>query len=149
MPDVLNGCEIGLRERLGIGHPPPELREVQRQRAEHVDDRCPADQVHGASRILALACAEQTIPPAVDQRSADRGDAGAASAVSASRRVGIECQLDTFVSVNTPLGWISFSCVGFPGSSTKRALNPLRPFRLNVVPWAGSSSSGGWPGSVS
>ena len=73
-----------------------------------------------------------------------------ASVVRTSRRFSIDArQLETFVSVNTPFGWISFSCVGFPGSSTKRALKPLSPLRLNVVPWAGSSSSGGCPGSVS
>ena len=82
--------------------------------------------------ILALACAKQTVATAVDERSAEGGEAGGERGECFSS-VAL-CQLETFVNVNTPLGWISFNCVGLPLSTTKRALNPLRPFKLNVVP---------------
>ena len=47
--------------------------------------------------------------------------------------------LETFLSVNTPFGWITLSSVGLSGLEHEAGVKPLKPLRSNVVPCAGSS----------
>ena len=70
--------EIIGRERVRIRHPAAELREVQRQRAEHVDDRRPPNQVDGARGILFRARGQEPVPPAAHDGNASRVQADAA-----------------------------------------------------------------------
>jgi hypothetical protein len=98
------GPEVRWNERVGIGHPASELREVQRERAEHVDHRRPLHQVDGARGILFLAGGKEPVPPAAHERGADRGDADVAERDQDVAAVSSMPQRDTFASVKTPLG---------------------------------------------
>ena len=135
-------------------NPPCELREVQRERAEHVDHRRPLHQVDGARGILLLAAGEEPVPPAAHERGAAVTAATVApTAVAAAfARHGFRLQVERLPSrtgsikcpksLNQPSsGGIrySMSCsAGYLGRGTRppiptHMMTPKRPWSGFVV----------------
>src|SRR4029077_14174123 len=66
-------------ERRRIALPGPELRPVEGQQAEHVDDHRPADQLDGAGGDQSPVVGEEAEPPPVDHGAGDQASPGEGS----------------------------------------------------------------------
>ena len=105
MPESRKGCKSAAVNTSGSSHPAPELGEVERQRAEHVDHCRPLHEVDGPRGVLLLARGKESVPPAAHEWSTEGGDAETGERGQDLAAIQHDApHRDTLTSVKTPVG---------------------------------------------